>query len=150
MPYTPPKELKKFLRPYPTAVRELALQLRQIVLEELGPCHENIYDAYNAVAVGYGPTDRMKDGICHVAVYGRHVNLGFNHGTALPDPRGILLGTGKRIRHITIQSPADLARPEIRAFLRAARKHAGPLPQTSKSQVISVVKAVYSVRRRPR
>jgi uncharacterized protein DUF1801 len=143
--YTPPKELKKFLRPYPTAVQELALQLRQIVLEELGPCHENIYDAYNAVAVGYGPTDRMKDGICHIAVYARHVNLGFNHGTALPDPRGILQGTGKWTRHITLESPADLVRPEIRAFLRAARKHAGPPPQASKSQVISLVKAVYSV-----
>ena len=75
-----------------TTVRSatLALALRDIVLDELAPCHENIYDAYSAVAIGYGTSDRLKDGIVHIAVYTRHVNLGFNEGVVLPDPDGLL------------------------------------------------------------
>ena len=155
----PPTELIKFLKPYDPAIRDLALSLRSLVLEELRPRHENIYDAYSAVAIGYGPTDRLQDGICHIAVYSRHVNLGFNHGATLADPLGILKGNGKWIRHITIKTQADLERPEIRSYLRRARKlakddarqlgeTARALPRES-ANVVSVVKAVYPKKRRP-
>src|SRR5205809_4770230 len=113
MPYPPPPALKKFLRPYDREIQKLALNLRALVLEEMAPCYENIYDAYSAVAIGYGTSDRLGDGVFHIAVYSKHVNLGFNDGAALDDPKGILEGNGNRIRHISIKSEADLARPEI-------------------------------------
>src|SRR6266436_8811170 len=113
--YSAPPALIKFLKPYEREIRELALQLRALLLEEMGPCYENIYDAYSAVAIGYGTSDRLSDGIFHIAVYAKHVNLGFNEGATLDDPRGILLGKGNRIRHITIKTPEDIKRPEIRA-----------------------------------
>src|SRR2546428_12583093 len=124
MTHPAPADLIKFLRPYDPQVQELALKLRALLLEEVGPCYENIYDAYSAVAIGYGTSDRLSDGIFHIAVYSNHVNLGFNEGATLDDPKGILLGKGNRIRHLTIKSPADLARPEIRAYIRRARKQA--------------------------
>src|SRR5213080_4806666 len=111
MSYPPPAALKKFLRPYDREVQQLALNLRALLLEEMAPCYENIYDAYSAVAIGYGTSDRLRDGIFHIAVYSKHVNLGFNDGATLDDPRGILQGNGNRIRHISIKSEADLARP---------------------------------------
>ena len=157
--HRPPLELIRFLKPYDRETQQLALSLRSLVLEEMAPCHENIYDAYNAVAIGYGPTDRLKDGVFHIAVYARHVNLGFNHGAALDDPLGILKGTGKQIRHITIKTQADLERPEIRSYIRRARKlaiaDARKLGEKSldalqkDGKVISVVKAVYPRKRRP-
>ncbi len=153
---SPPAALVKFLKPYDRAIQDLALSLRSLVLEEMAPCHENIYDAYNAVAIGYGPTDRLKDGIFHIAVYSSHVNLGFNHGATLDDPRGILKGTGKQIRHITIKTPADLARPELRGYLRRARNVAiadatklGETTSKNVDGVVSTVKAIYPKRRRP-
>ncbi|MGH9971073.1 MAG: DUF1801 domain-containing protein [Pyrinomonadaceae bacterium] len=156
MKNSPPKELIKFLQPYDPEIRKLALNLRSLVLEEMGPCHENIYDAYSAVAIGYGPTGRLNDGICHIAVYTKHVNLGFNHGATLADPEGILQGAGKRIRHITIKTPADLARRELRSYLRRARAVAiedarklGESPSMEPKSVVSVVKAVYRKKRRP-
>src|SRR5216683_6948735 len=109
----PPPTLIKFLKPYDRQVRDLALQLRSLVLEEMAPCYENIYDAYSAVAIGYGTSDRLCDGVFHIAVYSKHVNLGFNDGATLDDPKGILQGNGSRIRHITIKSITDLERPEI-------------------------------------
>lgn len=157
MKFPPPKELIKFLRPYDPSVRDLALELRALVLQEMAPCYENIYDAYSAVAIGYGTSDRLSDGIFHIAVYSKHVNLGFNDGATLADPKGILRGAGNRIRHITIGSVADLERPEIRAYIRRARKKAlidarklgGPHPRKP-AGVISTVKAIYPRKRRPK
>ncbi len=153
--YKPPAALMKFLKPYDREILKLALDLRALVLEEMAPCHENIYDAYSAVAIGYGPTDRLSDGIFHIAVYAKGVNLGFNHGATLADPLGILEGTGKQIRHIKIRTPSDLARPEIRVYLRRARKialdDARKLGETAPKVdgVVSTVKAIYPKKRRP-
>src|SRR5258705_573943 len=104
MSHSPPAALKRFLKPYDPEVRALALQLRALVLEEMAPCYENIYDAYSAVAIGFGTSDRLRDGIFHIAVYSQHVNLGFNDGATLDDPKGILQDVGNRIRHITIKT----------------------------------------------
>jgi len=144
----PPKQLLEFLKPFDRSIQDLALTLRTTVLAELAPCHENIYDAYNAVAIGYGPTDRLKDGICHIAVYAKHVNLGFNRGAQLSDPQRILKGTGKNIRHVTIKTPDDLANPQIREYLRRAREHSASNIERPK-RVVSAVKAIYPTRRRP-
>src|SRR6266567_629124 len=152
-----PPALRKFLEPYDREVRDLALKLRALVIEEMAPCYENIYDAYSAVAIGYGTSERLSDGVCHIAVYSKHVNLGFNDGAALDDPKGILQGSGKQIRHITIKTPQDLERPELRAYIRRARKKAlddgrklgEPAPRKPEG-VVSTVKAIYPKKRRPK
>ena len=46
-------------------------------------------------------------------------------GTDLEDARGVLQGTGKAMRHIKLKALSELDRPEMRAFLRQARKRAG-------------------------
>ncbi len=156
MPHSPPAALIKFLKPYDREIRDLALKVRALVLAEMAPCYENIYDAYSAVAIGYGTSDRLRDGIFHIAVYSKHVNLGFNDGASLADPKGILEGAGNRIRHITIKTPGDLARPEIRSYVRRARKVAlaearklGEPPPKKPTGVVSTVKAIYPKKRRP-
>jgi len=157
MSHPPPADLKKFLRPYDREVQQLALGLRALLLEEMAPCHENIYDAYSAVAIGYGTSDRLSDGIFHIAVYSGHVNLGFNDGASLADPKGILRGKGNRIRHITFKTEADLARPEVRAYIRRAKKTAladarklGQPASKKPAGVVSIVKAIYAKKRRPK
>jgi hypothetical protein len=157
MAYRPPPALIKFLKPYDREIRDLTLQLREVVLEEMAPCYENIYDAYSAVAIGYGTSDRLKDGIFHIAVYSKHVNLGFNDGATLADPKGILQGDGNHIRHITIKTAEDIERPALRAYIRRARKSAlrdarklgEPAPEKP-TGVISTVKAIYPKKRRPK
>jgi hypothetical protein len=155
--YPPPRELLKFLKPYDRSVRDLALQLRALLLEEMAPCYENIYDACSAVAIGYGTSERLSDGIFHIAVYSKHVNLGFNEGATLPDPKGILQGNGNHIRHITIRSVDDLNRPELRSYIRRAHKKAfadarklGEGLPPKPDRVISTVKAIYPKKRRPK
>jgi hypothetical protein len=157
MSRTPPAALKKFLRPYDRGVQKLAVDLRALVLDELGPCYENIYDAYSAVAIGYGASERLRDGILHIAVYSQHVNLGFNDGATLADPKRILKGNGSRIRHVTLKSAEDLKRPELRTYIRRASRQAradakklGEPPLKPPADVVSTVKAIYPKKRRPK
>ena len=45
----------------------------------------------------------------YVNVFTSHVNVGFFHGASLPDPAHLLLGTGKRMRHVKLKpgTPTD-------------------------------------------
>ena len=42
----------------------------------------------------------------YVNVYNSHVNVGFFHGAALPDPAGLLQGSGKFMRHVKLRPGA--------------------------------------------
>jgi hypothetical protein len=66
---------------------------------------------------------RPSDAFIHIVAYEKHVNLGFNQGSTLPDPHRLIAGTGKKIRHIRIASNEDLKRP-LRAYIRAAVRQA--------------------------
>lgn len=39
----------------------------------------------------------------YVNVFTSHVNVGFFHGAGLPDPAGLLLGSGKFMRHVKLK-----------------------------------------------
>jgi hypothetical protein len=122
----PPRELLDFLHRYDFSIQSLALGVRTIVHEEMAPCHEYIFAMRSKVVLLYGATERViGDGICHINVFARHVNLGFHRGAHLDDPGDVLQGSGRAIRHITLKRLSELDRPEIRAYLRAARRHAG-------------------------
>jgi hypothetical protein len=74
----PLPDLLEFLSVYDNHVVELALAVRARVLVEAPAAMETIYDAYNAAAVGYSFTGRLKEGLGHLAIYSGHVNLEFN------------------------------------------------------------------------
>jgi hypothetical protein len=122
----PPGELLEFLHRYDAGVQAVALGLRQVVLDEMSPCHEYIFTMRGRVMLLYGPTSRViEDCVCMIGVHRHHANLRFTHGLDLADPDGLLEGTGKRMRHIKVRALSELDRPEIREYLRQARKNAG-------------------------
>jgi hypothetical protein len=111
----PPAALRTFLEAYDPAVGRLFFAARAAVLAAAPKADELIYDAYNAVAAAYTFSDRLKEAFCHIAAYGSYVNLGFNRGARLPDPDGILVGSGTSIRHVRIDATEDLQRPAVKA-----------------------------------
>lgn len=116
----PDRRLIGYLASYDPHVSDLMLALREVVLEEAPEAVESIVKGY-AVAVGFSFTGKpMKDGFCHIVAYSSHVNLGFNRGALLPDPKCILAGKGKLIRHITIRDQKELERSFVRKYLQAA------------------------------
>ena len=132
----PPKELLDLLKPYDRGIQELTIALRQIVLEELAPCCEYILEVY-IISLLYGPTHRMKDGICYIGVIKDHVNLGFMRGSELSDPHKIMEGTGKQMRHIKMRNMSDLLRPALRAYLQEACERAGHEVSTDKEKTVT-------------
>ena len=56
----------------------------------------------------------------YVGAYNTHVNVGFFHGVALPDPAGLLQGTGKRMRHVKMRPGLPLDAPSLEALIAAA------------------------------
>ena len=119
-PEVPPSEqLIEHLSEYDLAVGELALALRSLVLEEAPGANETIYKGY-ALSFAFSFTEKWSQFFCYIGVYSRHVDLGFPWGSQLPDPDDILIGSGKRFRHIKIQRPEDLKKPYLRTFIRAA------------------------------
>lgn len=92
----------------------------QLVVSEAPEAAELLYDGYNAVALAFSFTGRLREAFCHIAVYARHVNLGFNRGSELPDPGGFLQGSGKFIRHLKVRAPEDLEQPHLKGFVRLA------------------------------
>ena len=56
----------------------------------------------------------------YVAVFRAHANVGFFHGAGLPDPRGLLQGTGKQMRHVKVRPGADLPAAALEALVDAA------------------------------
>jgi hypothetical protein len=125
MTRAPEPRLLEALAAYDAPVVELALALRDLVLEEAPEARETIVSGY-AVAIGFSFTGKpIKDGFCHIVAYAGHVNLGFNRGALLPDPHHVLAGKGKMIRHVTLRSERDLGRPFLRRYLRAAIEQVG-------------------------
>jgi len=96
-----------------SAIRALVRQLDPDVVEVIWP-HQG------TIGWGVGPK-KMSEHYAYLTVHPAHVNLGFYRGASLPDPAGVLTGTGKAMRHVQLAGPDDAARPEIRELLRAAR-----------------------------
>ncbi len=64
---------------------------------------------------------KMKAGYAYARAFKAHVNLGFFQGVHLPDPEGLLEGTGKTLRHVKLRLPEEALAPAIRDLMIAAR-----------------------------
>ena len=109
---------------------------------------ELVYDNYNALAVGFGPTERASDAIFSIALFPRWVSLFFLDGARLSDPQRLLKGSGKKARHIVLGDAAVLDRPGVRALMEQALEHAKK-PKDGRGSRRTVIKAV-SAKQRPR
>jgi hypothetical protein len=125
----PDPQLLEFLQAYDRSIGDLALALRDIILEEVPDASESIYQVYT-VAIWFGFSGKMKDMFCYIATNAGHINLGFPRGSTLPDPNRVLEGDGKALRHIKFASQRDLERPFVRRYIRASIEQLGEAAAT--------------------
>jgi len=93
MPTTTPspnKQVEGFISKFDPAVAKLARLARRAMRQRFPTAVELVYDNYNALAMGFGSTERTSDVIISVAVYASGVNLYFVYGRSLPDPGKLL------------------------------------------------------------
>jgi len=103
-------------------VQDLARQARALIYAVFPPVVEVVWQRQRIAGYGVGPK-KMSEQFCYIAIFKHHLNLGFYYGADLPDPRGLLEGTGDLMRHIKISDPAQLADPALRELLEAASRH---------------------------
>ena len=76
------------------------------------------------------------------------VQIAFYYGATLPDPTGMLKGSGKQNRFLPIENTGALKKPEVEALIRAAiAQGKAPLPATGHGTL--VIRSV-SAKQRPR
>lgn len=120
-----PSQLDALFARHDHDVRTLAIALRDLVLDELAPCHEYAFQMRSKTVLLYGATEHaIEDNICNIALLRKHVTLTFRHGAELRDPHALLRGSGKIMRHVRIERREDLERAQLRDLIREARRHA--------------------------
>ena len=132
----------------PRRSRSSFAQHRARLRKRLPTAMELVYDNYQFLAMGFGSSERASDCLVSLAVSPKGVALSFYYGSTLPDPTGILLGSGNQNRYIRLDGAGTLASPEVESLIRAAVAQAKtPLPATGRGRTI--IKSV-SAKQRPR
>ena len=99
-------------------VAALARSVRALILRLHPECVEVARPGDRAVSFGHGPA-KMKEAYAYLMPQADWLNLGFYHGTDLPDPALRREGPGKSLRHVKLRRAGDLS-PAVEALLRAA------------------------------
>lgn len=100
------------------ALRPLCEHLRATIRELHPQCVEVVWPRQKIASFGVGPK-KMTEHYCYLQVHAAHINLGFYRGAELPDPQGLLEGTGKALRHVKLTDVAATKRAPVLALLRA-------------------------------
>jgi hypothetical protein len=109
-----------FLRSYSPEVRAIALKTREIIRTVLPTVTEKVYPGWKVIQ--YGAGDKREDVFAVISPQRERINLGLANGAALPDPEGLLEGTGTGIRHIKITSAEAAEAPAVRDLVAGALK----------------------------
>ncbi len=145
----PAEQLKAFLSKFSPGVavdaRSALTRMRRLVPGAV----EMVYDNYNALVIGFGPTERASEAIVSLAVFPRWVTLCFiQNGPEIADPAKLLKGSGNVVRHVRLVSAKDLDKPEIRALIAHALRLADvPIDPAGRRRM--VIKSI-SAKQRPR
>ncbi|HTC45530.1 MAG TPA: hypothetical protein VK696_10810 [Steroidobacteraceae bacterium] len=145
---TPNEQLELFLSRYTDEIAGAARQALRHLRRRVPGATELVYDNYNALAIGFGPSETPSQVVFSITAYPRWVTLFFLQGAGLPDPQNLLQGSGVRVRHIVLTTAQVIGSPAVDALighaLRAAKVAIDP-----KAKRALVIKSI-SPRQRPR
>src|SRR6201981_3825216 len=88
-----------WMKEHAGALGAIALQWFEVMRKCGDEVRELLHDGYPVACLGDAPFG-------YVNVFTSHVNVGFFHGAALPDPARLLQGNGKCMRHVKLRPGA--------------------------------------------
>lgn len=141
-------QLKAFIAKFDAANQKLIRAVRRGLRARFPTAVEMVYDNYNFFVIGYSPTERPSDAIVSIAAGANGVSLCFLQGARLPDPDGMLAGSGNQTRFVRLDSAGLLERPSLKGLLAAAEADSEE-PFASRGRGKLVIKSV-SAKQRPR
>ena len=129
MPPTGPaieQQIAGFLAKYTPEIVAFATDARKRMRKEVPGGVEFVYDNYNALVFGYGPSERPSEAVLSLALMPEWVTVCFLKGAKLADPKKLLRGGGNIVRNIRLAAAKDLEDPDVHAFVIAAIDAAAP------------------------
>jgi Domain of unknown function (DU1801) len=141
-------QLHSFIDKYDPHVATLARILFEKMKARVPGATMMVYDNYNALAIGFGPTDKAGQAVLSLAVMPRWVTLCFLWGVDLPDPHALLNGSGNQVRHLRLHSAEAFDEPGVQDLIQAAVDRSEPPIDPTREQQL-IIKSI-SAKQRPR
>jgi len=142
------RQLASFIAKFTPEVAALAEEILGEMRKSYPTALELVYDNYNALAIGFGPTERASEAVFSIALFPRWVSLFFLQAKGLPDPDKMLRGSGSVARHIVLPSAAMLHQPPVQELMREAAMRA-KVPFDPKAKHKLIIKSI-SAKQKPR
>jgi hypothetical protein len=134
---TPEAQLRAYIDKLDPKNQKLFRSVRAAVRKRFPTANELAYDYSHALVIGYAPADQGIDSIVAIRASATGVSLYFSQGPELPDPKGLLRGSGKQVRFIQVEAASQLAHPDVEALIAATIDQARvPLPSKGKGSLI--------------
>jgi hypothetical protein len=141
------RQLDTFLGRFSPEIVKLAKAARAKFRKRLPRAIEMVYDNYNALVIGYSPTERPSDAILSLVIFPKRVSVCFIQGKHLPDPDRVLQGNGNQVRFIRLDDRAAILDTAPIKILVSEAIAFGDTPFAGKRQL--VIRAI-SKKQRPR
>jgi hypothetical protein len=133
----PEAQLRSFNDRFDPKHQKFVRSVRAAMRKRFPTATELAYDYSTFFVIAYSPTERGIDAPVSIAARADGVDLYFNKGPQLPDPKKLLLGSGKQTRFIRLETAKQLGHPDVEAFIAAAIDRASiSLPSSGKGNLI--------------
>src|SRR6201997_2258352 len=109
------EQLQSFIDKFNPTHQAVIRAVRKALRKRLPTANELVWDNYNFFVIGYSPTERPSDTFFSIAAAANGVGLSFYHGADLPDPHGVLEGSGVQNRFVRCPSAETLNDPKVKA-----------------------------------
>jgi hypothetical protein len=115
----PTRDVERYLANVPSDLRDIVFELRSIIVS-IAPTaaetfHRKGFTYYHAERGG-----PVSAGICQINLQPDHIQLAFNHGAFLPDPKGLLRGDRVAKRYVKIASFDRAPWADLQALIQAS------------------------------
>jgi hypothetical protein len=146
-------KLDSFLAKYDPEIEAFARRTLARMRKLVPGAIEMVYDNFNWLVIGFGPTERPSEAIFSIVLPPGRVTLCFLQGAGLPDPAKRLHGSGNVVRNIRLYDAGErdakvLDDPEVLALINVALNRAKvPMPAGARRKLI--VRAI-AAKQRPR
>jgi hypothetical protein len=134
---TPEAQLRSLIEKFDPKDQRLIRSVRSAVRKRVPTANELVYDYRSFFVIAYSPTEQGIEGIVSIAARADGVRLYLTQGPQLPDPKKLLMGTGKQVRFIAVEAASRLKHPDVEALIAAAIDQASvPLPSKGRSKLV--------------
>ena len=134
---TPEVQLQSFINRFDPKDQKLFRSIRAAARKRFPTANELAYDYSSHVVISYSPTEQAIDAIMAIDARADGMRLYLMQGPHLPDPKGLLRGSGTQARFVSLETAGKLAHPDVEALIAAAIGRARvPLSSKGKGTLI--------------